>query len=218
MLSIESNIAELRRELRGFQHEQLPFAVSMALNEAGADLIEENKRNLASSFDNPTRWTLNAFRLQRSTKARLVASIRRKDMVGRRHYLEVQAKGGGRAEVGFERKFGAGFIAAPKARRDGFGNIARAELRRIIAQTGGGAAPSSRRGAALFVVAKGSRLKPGVYQRRGKSISRLLAFDAKAPSYRKRYDFEGPLVRRGSQIMPGLLSAAMARALATARR
>lgn len=86
--------------------QQIPYALSRALNDTARDVIEAERLHMVSVFDRPTRWTLNAFRVERSSKSNLVATVERKSAVGRRFYLEVQAEGGARPQTGLERAMG----------------------------------------------------------------------------------------------------------------
>lgn len=235
-LSIESNIDALRRDLRWFERDQMPFAVALAMNDVGKELIEANKAHMAEAFDRPTRWTLNAFHFRRATKSRPAITIERKLPARGRHYLEVQSAGGVRPLTGLEKQIAqrarysgnVGYIAGPKVKRDGHGNMARGEMQRILSRIGaqGDAANNSTarsrkraKGAGAYFLAKpGSRLKPGVYKRTGGSISRVLAFDTKAPTYRTRFRFDDVMNAKAVEVIPRALEVAIARALATARR
>lgn len=238
MFSISSNVRDLKRDLTSLQREQLPFAVSLALNAAAPELIEENRDHMQDVFDRPTRWTLNAFHFRRATKARLALTIERKVPARGRHYLEVQTAGGRRPRSGWEKQIEqrapyagrVGYVAGAKVKRDSYGNISRGTMQRILSDihaqgdAGNNATKQSRKrrgGRGLggyFIAPAGSKLKPGVYQRRGgRKISRVLTFDTKAPTYRPRFKFEDVMRRKAEIIMPMKLKAAMDRALATAR-
>lgn len=214
MLNITSNIAAFSRDLNRFANKQLPFALSLALNETGKDLIDHNKAEMARVFDRPTRWTLNAFHFRRATKQRPQLTIERKRLQRGRHYLEVQAKGGTRSTTGREAQIAGhvgrsvGYVSAPKLRRNAHGNIGRATMQRVLEGIGG---------AKYFIPRSGSKLAPGVYLRKRKGVSRVLAFNSEVPNYRRRYDFDRIMKGRAEQVMPGNMRAAMRRALATAR-
>lgn len=234
-LDIRHNIADVLGDLTASHARHLPFAISVALNETGADLIEANKAHMAEVFDRPTRWTLNAFHFRRATKQRQFITIERKTPARGRHYLEVQAEGGKRPLTGWEKQIGqrlpysgnVGYIAAPGVRRDGFGNIHRGEMQRILSRIGAqtdaasNSTKASRKrakgGGAYFVAKPGSRLRPGVYLREGQDLTRVLAFDTAAPTYKARYRFDAIMLQKASAILPDRLAAAFARALATAR-
>lgn len=237
MFSISSNIKDVKRDLTALQREQLPFAISLALNAAAPELIEENRDHMRQVFDRPTRWTLNAFHFRRATKARLKLTIERKVAVGGRHYLEVQSKGGVRPLTGWEKQIEArapyagrvGYIAAAKVRRDASGNISRATMQRILSDIKAQGDPRNnttkasakrRRGTfGYFIARPGGRLKPGVYERKARGkISRVMTFDTKAPSYRAVFKFEDVMRRKAEAIMPAKLAAGLNHALATARK
>ena len=100
----KSNLASTNAKLAIMAQKQIPFAASKALNQTGKELLAFNKIQMRKRFDNPVRYTLNAFRLVRSTKRNLVAEVRRKDKPAGKHYLDVQTKGGVRPQKAFEKK------------------------------------------------------------------------------------------------------------------
>ena len=102
--TFESNLASTNAKLAIMAQRQLPFAASKALNRTGVELLAWNKIQMRKRFDDPVRYTLNAFRLVRSRKNNLVAEVRRKDRPAGKHYLEVQQEGGFRPQKAFERK------------------------------------------------------------------------------------------------------------------
>lgn len=235
-IDLRDNIEDVEADLLSIHRRQLPFAISLALNATGAELIEDNKEHMRAVFDNPTRWTLNAFHFRRANKVRQEITLERKLPARGRHYLEVQANGGSRPLTGWEKQIAGrlpyagrvGYIAAPGVKRDAHGNIHRGEMQRILSRIGASSdaaansTKASRKRAkgvgAYFVAKPGSRLRPGVYLREGKDISRVLAFDSKAPTYKPRFEFEARMMQRAVAILPDRLAAAMARAFATARR
>ncbi|MGA0807294.1 MAG: hypothetical protein ACO3PV_12360, partial [Pseudohongiellaceae bacterium] len=111
-IQMTSNSAQINKKLAALAQRQIPFAASRALNQTGKELLGINKRLMQRQFDNPVPYTINAFRLVRSTKQNLVAEVRRKDAgsgnnkpASSRNYLERQQSGGTRRNKGIENKF-----------------------------------------------------------------------------------------------------------------
>jgi hypothetical protein len=236
MFDVTSTARDFERDLNDLARRQLPFALALAMNDTAARLLRLNRTRMARVFDRPTRWTMNAFHFVRARKARPVATIKRKDGARSRHYLEVQDEGGTRPLGGWERQLDArlpyagrvGYVVPTKhMRRDRHGNVSRAEMQRVLsnvqaqtnasANTTEGSRKRSRRSVAYFVPRPGSKLSPGVYRRRDKDLAKVFAFDAKAPRYSARLDFDRTMERGALRLMPPALYKALRRALASAR-
>lgn len=210
MITIKIDDRELRRRLTGIAKKQMPFAASRALNATGYDILEENKNLMRNVFDNPTPWTLNAFMVKRATKNHLTVSVERKTAVGRRFYLDVQKAGGARKQTGIESLFEhnlpfAGQINAViptrNIRRNKYGNVSPAAMQRILSgvkvqrdkmqnSTRASAKRSRGRRAFYFAPKAGSRLSPGVWERRGRRIRKVLAFTKVMPKYTAKFPME----------------------------
>ena len=238
MLQIGDNLAAFERVLHDAMLQQLPFAVSRALNdtahEVATDALADEMRR---AFDRPTRFTLQAFRFDRATKHRLVAVVQPKDRIGGRHYLYVQKDGGDRPKTGLERMLGStlrygGIIYAvtPAAgmRLDGNGNMSRGHLNQIISgiqanrdRTANTTAASRARNpgrAQYFVPRPGSRLSAGVWMRTaGGQLIKVLHFTSAMPSYEPRFDFAAAAERRALRVFPMHLSRRLREAWATRR-
>lgn len=234
-VDIRSNIADLARDLSDVGRKQLPFALSLALNDVAEMAIKELQAHMAQVFDAPTRWTLNAFHFRRATKSTLRVTIERKTAARGRHYLETQEVGGIRPTTGWERqlesKLGVrvGYLQGTALmRRDQHGNIHRGEMQRVLSRVGAASdaranstAASRKRakgGPAYFVAEPDARLAPGVYMRTPDgSIHRVIAFDTPTPSYDPRLGFLETMDATAQRRLPDLLARRLAEALASAR-
>lgn len=238
-LGISSNLRDVERDLSDVARKQVPFAMSLAINETAADLIELNRRNMARTFDAPTRWTLNAFHFTRATKARQVATIKRKQAAASRDYLLRQSEGGARKQTGLERLLNTrlaysgqvGFVVPTKHMpRNRHGNMQPGQVQRLLSglkaqndgaqnETDASAKRQRRSGAARYFVPKeGGRMSPGVYMRKGKAAPvKVLAFTSKAPRYQARFKFYPNMNKAAARIMPGRFARAFAAAMSTAR-
>lgn len=216
---------------------QVPFASSLALNKTGEDIMAENQKLMKRVFDRPTRWTLNAFYLKRSRKTDLNISVERKSMVGRKFYLEVQSEGGGRPKTGIERLFSdrlayedhiEAVLPTKALRRNKYGNVAPGRLQQILSgvrvqndKAQNSTAASNRRAGArrarYFVPRPGGKLTPGVFERTGRRIKKVLAFTQAAPQYRAIFPMEEHGYKVARRVLPEHMKKALAHALATAK-
>lgn len=210
MLTISGSADALIRQLDDVQKRQIPYALSRALNDTAKDIVEAERVHMGSVFDRPTRWTLNAFYVKRSSKTKLVATVERKSAVGRRFYLEVQAEGGTRPKTGLERamtyrlKYAGDIQAVTPAsgmRMTAAGNMSPAMVQRVMSavqvqlDAAQNTTRSSRRRAKsraqYFVPRPGSKLSPGVWERRGKrTLRKVMHFTSAAPRYQVRFRFD----------------------------
>lgn len=205
-LSINTNAAKIAARLNDIAKSQLPYATARALNDTADQGKKAIAEHMTEVFDEPTRFTLNAYFIWYAKKSTLVAAIRRKTMVAGRHYLAVQGRGGGRPATGFESflrgqvKYAGGLkVAVPtsKAKRDRHGNLSRGQRTQIVrgltSQKNRGAVVSttasrSRRQASYFATGRGSHLSPGVYRReRDNSLSKVISFGQSVPHYERRF-------------------------------
>lgn len=235
-MSLQSNLRDVERDLSDAARRQLPFATSVALNDTGKDLIELNKRHMRRTFHNPTRWTLNAFHFRRATKRRLQIKIERKFAAARKDYLLRQVEGGLRHKTGLERllnsRVGAGYVVPTKhARKNRHGNVSPGQIQKVLSglkaqgdaaqnETNASGARKRRSNAARYFTPRaGSRLTPGIYERKGrKAPKKIFAFTDKAPSYRKAYQFYPKMSAATGRRFPRHFYRALAKAFATRRR
>ena len=226
------DLRKLLGQLDAIAKKHLPDVTRWALNDMAFAVHAENKKLMGQVFDRPTPFTLNAFRVIKATRTDPNAEVLRKDMVARRHYLEVQSDGGSRRQTGIERlmvqrlKY-SGFIQSvlptKNLRRNRYGNVAPGTLQQILSgvqaqsdRAQNTTAASRRRAggrrAAYFVPGEDSKLSAGVYERRGKEIRKLLAFSAASPSYKDRF----PMEEHGQKVAAREAEPAVSRALARA--
>lgn len=226
MFQIGDNIDAFERSLSDVFREQLPFAMALALNDTGFDVIEAEQDHMKAVFDKPVRWTLNAFRVSRASKRNLIASVERKTVPGSKFYLEVQNKGGARGRTGIERKFISSLrysgrieaiTPAKGVRLTASGNVSRATWRKIMGQVGKGGvrSTSGSRRVVHFVPKPSSGLSPGVYERRGRKIKKVMHFTKSRPRYDGRFDFERVAEVRARKVFPDHLNRRLKAAVAT---
>lgn len=131
------------RQLTNLEVTQLPKAGSLALNDTAYDVLKDLQGRMDVVFDRPTRWTKNAFTVQRATPETLEAQVKERPLVVGRHYLKVQETGGQRPQTGMEQRLStslayngilAAVVPATGARLDGFGNWSSGERNQVLSQ------------------------------------------------------------------------------------
>ena len=205
MLSIQTNIKEFKVAFAKFTHSVVPEVTAMALNDTAYDGLDAVKKEMTDKFDSPTRWTLNAWMVWRADAKTLRAEVKPRPSMGRRHYLKVQVAGGVRPHTGVEgalrgRLKYAGNIAsvtpAKGARLDASGNWSSGQRNQVLSgvqaqrdatsNTTKGSRTRAKKRAQYFVPKPGSGLSPGVWQRDGDTLSKVLHFTQSASSYGDR--------------------------------
>jgi len=91
-ISITSDIDRAIKNLSKVQHKQIPFAASQTLNDLAIDSQKALKAQAVKKLDRPTKQTLNAFKVKRSSKNNLVSEVFIVDWAWK--YLKYQIQGG----------------------------------------------------------------------------------------------------------------------------
>lgn len=237
-ISFESNLRDWTASLTDVQLRQLPFATALALNLTAGDVRNTHKGLLPQIFDRPTRFTLNSLYYVGVSKRsnEMVSTVRFKDSSrSRAHYLMPQVEGGARPHKRFEKwLINRGImtsdefaVPAKGVKLDSSGNLSAGTVTQILSQLN--VSPDAmqweteksrkRAGASrsrYFVPREGSKLKRGVWMRKGKTISPVLIF-VTGTNYQIRYRFYDISAREASARFPIRFEEAMIKALATAR-
>jgi hypothetical protein len=205
---------------------QLPFAISQAINAVAFESRTAINSSTRQYFQNPTRFTQNAFFVQRSSKRNLEAIVYADATKGRdrARYLRYGIQGGPRLQKGFERKFlsdvvgtrripsGAQLVPTSLVKLNASGNVSLATIKRIqkgLATTGNGT---------FFVgTPKGADRPAGIYRRsRGQLFPYFIAIGQQA-RYERRFPI-GDIAAKVTQRRFGdYLRSSLERAIATAR-
>jgi len=227
---LKSNSADVNRKMANMVSRQIPFATAKSLTLTAKTLVEQNKRDMVSIFDNPVAWTRNAFFFIPAKKNNPRTIIKRKDMASgtnvppsKQNYLEDLQDGGGRKPKAFEtaltsRASGASRFRYATPTRDtrttAAGNIGRATINKILAQTG--------KGGNMFVPRSNHPLAQrggdGVFERmaRGKVKKRLHLHNS-MPSYRPQFNFYRRMNKYGKQAFQRIFKRELQMAMRTAR-
>lgn len=123
-IEIQTNIPEVRKELRFLFRDQIPFATSHALNLTGRGVVAAQRDRMEEEFTIRRPWVLRGFRiLEPSTKRRLVTEV---GVHSSRAFLDIHEEGG-------TKEPGGEHLAIPQeARRTKKGVVSRAERPRAL--------------------------------------------------------------------------------------
>lgn len=207
MINIGSNLAQFERALSDAMLEQLPFAMSQALNDTGRDVAEGWQANMRGVFDRPTPFTLRGPHLQRrATKRRLTAVVAMRPIQA--EFLRIQVTGGTRTPDG------SAILVPVGARRNRYGNMTRNYVRTLI--------NSGRAFVASRSDPRTAHLPPGIYRRRrvrgGMSRPELMVAFEDAVQYQDRFDPQAVGRAVALARFEGHLSARLRAAWASRRR
>lgn len=217
-LTIDQDFKRFERFINN-NKKQLPFATSLALNDTGFDMRNAFNKGTLSVFNAPTSFTQKAFLTTKSKKRNLIVHVFAKDKAGSdaARYLRFGVQGGARPPKGFEKYFsglkndgtlGSYFIPS-NVKRDGFGNVTRATLKKISSKV------SSNK--AFIGTPRNSSRPAGIYERDGdKLITRFVSVNNR-PTYTGRFNLQtigDKVIRRRFEQH---FNKAMTKAIATAR-
>ncbi|WP_097804778.1 hypothetical protein [Pelagimonas varians] len=124
-LRITSNAKQFQRGLNNAARKQVPFAMSLAINEVLNEIKRNWEKTLRRRLDNPTPFTMKAFAIKRATKRNLRGVIFAKAIQA--DYLLWQEDGG-------TRKPKRRAILVPVGQRvNKYGNMPRGAVGRVLA-------------------------------------------------------------------------------------
>ena len=224
-LSIDQDLSRATAWTKAVQ-KQLPFATSMAINDAAFDARKALNSGTKGAFHAPVKFTQSAFLVQKSKKRDLTAFVYAQDKTGkdRARYLRFGIKGGLRPQKGFEVFFergvpndgtiprGAYFMPTSLVKTNAAGNVTQATLKRISKGISGDA-----RGGFFIGTPKGGGRPPGIYRRSRQRLHPYFIATTDRPDYRGRYNIE----RIGSKAVQRRFNqhfqTALSKALASAR-
>lgn len=237
--SFQSNIAEWTRDLEDIYKRQIPYATSQALNDTVENIRDYHRMILPIIFDRPTRYTLNALRVLKVDKrfGGLRAGIFFKESNRNgTHYLRPQVEGGVRPKKAFERWLIAKGImhsneyAVPASglKVDASGNVPIGIITSILSQLQAGSDATqwetktsrkrnSKTRSRYFLSVEGSRLRRGIWRRKGKDTIEPVFIFVGAVTYRKRYDFYGISEDRAASFFPAHFEEWMRKGIADQR-
>ena len=228
-IDIRPNLKPLQRAFIALSAKQVPFAMSLALNTLAKGVVGIEREGVLETFDTPTPFTLNAFRMEAATKASPRARVAVKDIQAA--YLEPYVVGGNRS-LGTKR----GMIVPRSVGVNQYGNLRRGKLAALKAKPNVFIGQvtfrnGKRAGQPIYGVWQRSdtprgKRHDGDYGTRGNSqgkvygarttLKLLIEFDDTSP-VAKHLDFYGAAERYVRANASQAFDAALRRALATAR-
>lgn len=196
-LKIKNNIREFQRGLNDVSRRQIPFALSLAINEVLNDIRKNWEKRLRRILDRPTPFTMKAFAVRRATKRSLTGMVFAKPIQA--EYLTRLEDGGNRAP---KRRA----ILVPVGQRlNKYGNMPRGAVGRTL-----------NKPAVFSGKPKGGR-RAGIWQRDRKGASlKLLVHYADRASYSPRLKLVVSAAKTATARLPGAMLRAMRRAVGSA--
>lgn len=216
-IGIKRNLSGLHRSMITLGAKQVPFAMSLALNNLAKGVAADQVKLIDQTFKTPTPFTEKAYRIEAATKTKPVAVVAAKDIQAQ--YLAPYVVGGNRF-LGRKR----GMLAPRAVVLNQYGNLSKGKL----------ASLKSKRGVYIGAVkTRGGKTIKGVWQRpvagkRAKGgrasgarpragLRLLIQFEDTTP-VPKRLPFERRARSYIDRHARAAFSDALQRALATARR
>ena len=205
-IDVKINIKDVQKELTRIHTQQLPYAVSLALNETANDVAKDLTDEMPRYLDRPTPFTLSTFMTKsgkfkgtRARKTNLRASIIPGEI--QEKYLAWQVYGGKQLP-----KKQAILVPTLKAPKDRFGNISRATRKRYAQPAGN-----------LFHAGQREDKEPGVYRRTRKKVVEMLAAYEPFTEYQPRFPMYKIAQRSVNKHFSLNMTIAIRRAIQTAR-
>lgn len=215
-IDIRGDLKPLQKAFIGLRAKQVPFATSLAVNNLAKGVVQAERALIDHTFETPTPFTENAYRIEVATKGRPIAIVAAKDIQA--EYLEPYVDGGPRF-LGDKKA-----MLAPRAVRvNQYGNLPRGKLQSLKGRKDIFVGP---------VHTKSGKVINGVWQRTVRSsagsrrrnagtaaaspLKLLIRFEDTTPVRKKLqfYPVAREYVRRNAA---AVFNEAMKRALATAR-
>lgn len=200
------------------QEESLPYILSRSINDTMKDVLKVEKARMRDVFASPTPWTVNSIYQTYSHKDDPViqSTVEFKLFGGGTpawKYLQFQIKGGQRRHKRYENALIARGIMrsseytvpAPGVKLNRYGNISAGQIEKMLSNLGAAQLSAGyqanatdsdrskrkrRRAGQFFVPREGSRLRRGVWFRKGRTIKPFLIFVSRAPKYEPILDWE----------------------------
>jgi len=230
--------AEVQSALRDLAANQLPFAISTAINNTAFKIQAFQKNRLPSVFDRPTPLVQGAMRVEKATKETLTGRVFVEPKRGLA--IDPHERGGDRGLKKIERELRSkgwmpsGYRAVPSREMelDSYGNPVRTEVNRIIKWIQSATSTSGQRTATqryiCIPVGSSARLFPGIWLQSTRSsgagaggyqmrLTIPLFLFVRGVQYKQRLDFQGTAKAEADRLLPDEIRAAVRRAVETAR-
>ncbi|MGK0269493.1 MAG: hypothetical protein ACI88H_000124 [Cocleimonas sp.] len=200
-----NGIDDAIKSLDALEKEQLPFALALTATWTAQDIQAEEKKVIAHVFDNPSPYVINSVRVKAARKDNPIAAVWVNDgSTGKggniAETLSAEIWGGRRKPKGFTQvmrtkgilKSNQYLSAAPNARRNQYGNISKASLKKVISDLEN---PNNPKGRVKYFMldddsGAGSAWNNVIWKKLGRNdMEPFLIISDEAPSYKKRLPF-----------------------------
>lgn len=222
MINVSDNSAEVI-DFLGRYAQQARFATALALSTTVKDIQDAMPAKLEADLDKPTPFTKKAFATERATPQALRAAVYIRPLQAA--YLRYQVVGGARSPS----KVALRLPSVVSLNQ--YGNLPTGTIRQLIARAKAGMRATRKQAGRygvssavdLFYGDPGDGRPAGLYKRVVISPTRhqlvpIVVMPKQAAQYRRRFDFYGHARKVAGQRWPANVSAALARALSTAKR
>ena len=224
-LTIDQDLSKATAWTKAVQ-KQLPFATSVAINNAAFDARKAINAGTKGAFHVPVKFTQTAFLVQKSKKRSLAAFVYAQDKEGkdRARYLRFGIAGGTRPQKGLDRNFanavpndgtipvGAYFMPTSLVKTNASGNVTQATLRRISKGISGDA-----RGGFFVGTPRGGNRPPGIYRRSRQQLQPYFIATTDRPDYTGRFNIESIGAKVIQRRFGFHFNAALSKAVSTAK-
>jgi hypothetical protein len=239
--TIEFDVEALIGKLDVLQKVQLPYAGNRALKQLGFKMRGELAQYMSDVFQKPVPFTLRSPRYSVDGLT-LTVSISKDGDKGQdpaRYLYPVSTDDGGGGKPAYITRFtravraigvvDSGYYPVPflggrGVRKNAYGNMTAGQYQQVLAglkadngRTGGKRGSSWR----YFSVPDGRKpvrrgggnLKPGIYRAKSNDLQMLFGYAREHPTVPSIFDFAGTVERKSQELLPSLLSKALAKAL-----
>lgn len=224
-LTIDQDLSKATAWTKAVQ-KQLPFATSVAINNAAFDARKAINAGTRGAFHVPVKFTQTAFLVQKSKKRSLAAFVYAQDKEGkdRARYLRFGIAGGTRPQKGLDRYFanavpndgtipvGAYFMPTSLVKTNASGNVTQATLRRISKGINNDA-----RGGFFIGTPRGGSRPPGIYRRSRQQLQPYFIATTDRPDYTGRFNIESIGAKVIQRRFGFHFNAALSKAVSTAK-
>jgi len=210
-VDVRTNVKGFKKQLSRIQRKELPFALSMALNDTAEEAMYDTRKLMRDSFDGPIKqYLVTGIRYERANRKdgidRMFARVDIDNFGNkgepRRDIMKPHIEGGDRRQKKSEKLLlGPGRYLYPgrNAPRDKkFGNLKPSQIVKAISDIGRNFDPAqntkSKRKKKKYFAINTRRQRTIIMERNGKNVTPFMVEGAK-PSYRKRFDFYGGVQR-----------------------
>jgi hypothetical protein len=217
-------IEEVQNLLRNLSEKEAQYATFVGTNRVAYAVMQEQREEVKTTFDGPTRFIQTGIRYEKMTKTRRQARAYWTEE--RDPYIRPHVFGGARAVKKIENVYrgrgilppGRWMVPGSNVPLDKFGNPTKTFNKRIYDAASHLATPGATYNN-LFIGGRYPRknLVAGIWERRGFNIELVYKF-TREPQYQKRYDFYGTATATAKQVAPGIMAESVARAVARSRR